>query len=169
MDIVKNLGGVNESLRYVFDDELWFRYLCNNGKQKIVFIERLIAHFRLHGNSKSLGEGYDEFKKEINAIYYEMGRQLKFPAYILNELEKRLLSFNYKSEDWDFTELEKDAFLAYFCNMHQYTFYKDFKYKEAVLSYNHQKMYYKFDKKSLFLFIKLFVIPRVILKKLRKQ
>ena len=49
-NIVKEFCGVNESLRYVFDDELWFRFLCKHGIKNIYLSEKRYAHFRLHGS-----------------------------------------------------------------------------------------------------------------------
>lgn len=169
MSIVKDLGGVNESLRYVFDDELWFRYLCKHGLQKVSFFDQLICHFRLHGNSKSIGEGFNEFGKEINTIYYEMARQLQFPDFLHEEIKKQAVSINYKSEVWNFNSLDEEAFLAYFCHKYQYTFYKDYKYAAAEEAYKLQKDYYPADGKSRMLYMKLFIIPWCILNKLRRK
>ena len=167
--VVKEFGGVNETLRYVFDDELWFKYLCKFGMGQIAFTDKLFVHFRLHGNSKSVGEGYAEFYKEITAIYYELAKQLKFPEFLQKAIKKDALSFKYQSSNWDFNKLEKEKFEAWFCNKYQYTFYKDFRYNEAVRAYKVQKHYYPPNRKSRMLYIKLFIVPRFILMILRKK
>ena len=70
--VIKQLGGVNETLRYVFDNELFMRYLCAFGQENIIFITSLIADFRQHGNSKSYGEGYEGFYYENNFQFCEI-------------------------------------------------------------------------------------------------
>lgn len=60
-DILQQLGVVIESLRYVFDNELWMRYLCQFGQKKVILIKDLLAQFRQHGGSKSFGEGFAAF------------------------------------------------------------------------------------------------------------
>lgn len=169
LDIVKELGGVNESLRYVFDDELWFKYLCKYGLKHINFINTLLVHFRLHSDSKSIGEGYKGFNEELYAIYFDLAKQLKFPDYIIDEIQKDIKFENYKTTHWNFNCIDDKAFLAYFCNKYQYTFYKDFKYAETKEAYKIQKKYFKQNRKSRLLFIKLFLIPGFILKLLRNR
>lgn len=169
MDIVKDLRGVNESLRYVFDDELWFRYLCKNGLQKVSLFDQLVCHFRLHGSSKSIAEGFEKFGEEISAIYYSIAQKLKLPSYIMDEMQKELKPNVYESFEWELEFIEKDIFLAYFCHIYQFTFYKDYNFTAAEESYKLQKAYYTIDGKSIMLYLKLFVIPRVILNKLRKK
>ena len=169
MDVVKRLGGVNETLRYVFDDELWFKYLCKFGLKHIDFTEQLLVQFRLHGSSKSVGEGYTKFNQEISEIYLEMGKQLNLPAEIIELMRKEAVTNRYKTNEWSFNHIEKETFLAYFCNKFQYIFYKDFKYSEAKKAFQAQKNYFKANNKSRTLYIKLYLIPRFVLKFLRKR
>ena len=71
-EIIQKLGGVNESLRYVFDNELWMRYLCHFGQANVVCMNETLAHFRQHGNSKSFGEGFNAFNKEQQNILQQL-------------------------------------------------------------------------------------------------
>jgi len=171
LSIVKDLGGVNESLRYVFDDELWFKYLCKYGLKKIAFVNQLIAHFRLHDNSKSVGEGFSEFWKELTNIYYEMAKQLKLPDFLINAIKKDTLLFKYQSINWNFFALEPDEFEAWFCNKYQYLYYKDFKYDEAINCFKKASKHklLKFEKKTIMLWIKLFMINRKLLNLIRNK
>ena len=40
-NILKELGGVNEILRYAFDDELWVRFFCKYGIKNIYLVKWL--------------------------------------------------------------------------------------------------------------------------------
>ncbi len=171
LEIVKELGGVNESLRYVFDDELWFKYLCKYGLDRIKFCDKLFVQFRLHGNSKSVGNGYSEFWKEITNIYYEIASQAKVRDFILSKIKTNTLLFKYKTALWDFSEFEKERFEAWFANKYQYLFYKDFMYKEAEYCIKLAIKYKTIDnfRKAIQLWLKLFFINRRILNWFRKQ
>lgn len=170
LDIVKELGGVNESLRYVFDDELWFRYLCKYGLKSITLIDSLLVHFRLHKQSKSVAEGFSLFNKELTNIYYEMSKMAKLPSFLIQYIKKGTLSFKYQSGVWDLTNLNIDQFEAWFCNIYQYLLYKDFKYEEARYCFNkaYTKNMIKLRKKAILLWLKLFFVNRKLLNYIRK-
>jgi glycosyltransferase involved in cell wall biosynthesis len=113
--VVKELGGVNESLRYVFDDELWFRFLCKHGIENIFLSDKRVAHFRLHGSSKSVGEGFDLFGKEINALYIDILSNASAPSWLFDCMQETNPSLKYISAGkWDISKLEKQKFIAAF-------------------------------------------------------
>lgn len=115
LPIVKELGGVNESLRYVFDDELWFRYLCKYGQEQIGFSSKRFAQFRLHGTSKSIGEGFELFNKEIQRLYIEIAKKLDAPTWMITKMNDQPITTTYSSNvDWEVSSLNKPAFLGYF-------------------------------------------------------
>ena len=114
-NIVKEFGGVNESLRYVFDDELWFRFLCKYGIENICLNDKRFAHFRLHGSSKSVGEGFTLFGKEINALYIDILTNAKAPIWLLDCMKETEPSAKYISAGkWEISKLEKQKFIAAF-------------------------------------------------------
>ena len=114
-NIVKELGGVNESLRYVFDDELWFRFLCKYGIENIFLSDKRFAHFRLHGSSKSVGEGFTLFGKEINALYIDILTNAQAPIWLLDCMKETEPSAKYISAGkWEISKLEKQKFIAAF-------------------------------------------------------
>ena len=114
-NIVKEFGGVNESLRYVFDDELWFRFLCKYGIENIYLTDKRFAHFRLHGSSKSVGEGFTLFGKEINALYIDILTNAQAPIWLLDCMKETEPSAKYKSAGkWEISKLEKQKFIAAF-------------------------------------------------------
>lgn len=111
--IVKSFGGVNESLRYVFDDELWFRYLCKYGNEDIGFTDKRLAEFRLHGDSKSVGEGFELFQKEIRALYLDIAKKCNAPAWLVKPISEEPISSKYESSgQWDISHLNSKRFLA---------------------------------------------------------
>ena len=71
LSVLHDLGGINTSLHYVMDLELWFRYLCSRGQDKIIFKDDLFAHFRIHGASKT-GAYEEMFRVEEKAIWFYM-------------------------------------------------------------------------------------------------
>ena len=114
-NIVKEFCGVNESLRYVFDDELWFRFLCKYGIENIYLTDKSFAHFRLHGSSKSVGEGFTLFGKEINALYIDILTNAQAPIWLLDCLKETEPSAKYISAGkWEISKLEKQKFIAAF-------------------------------------------------------
>lgn len=114
-NIVKEFGGVNESLRYVFDDELWFRFLCKYGIENIYLTDKRVAHFRLHGSSKSVGEGFTLFGKEINALYIDILTNAQAPIWLLDCMKETEPSAKYISAGkWEISKLEKQKFIAAF-------------------------------------------------------
>ena len=114
-NIVKEFGGVNESLRYVFDDELWFRFLCKYGIKNICLTDKRLAHFRLHGSSKSVGEGFTLFGKEINALYIEILTNAQAPIWLLDCMKETEPSAKYISVGkWEISKLVNQKFIAAF-------------------------------------------------------
>lgn len=131
MDVVKGLGGVNESLRYVFDDELWFRFLLKYGTQGIRMVEQRLANFRLHGSSKSVGEGFEEFYKELLNVHLFIAQQMDLPDHILKYLVQDQLIERYQSDKWDINIAEKTNFHNHFAHQYRFKLYKDHFYNDA--------------------------------------
>ena len=122
--VVKDFGGVNESLRYVFDDELWFRFLCKYGIEKVILSDARFAQFRLHGSSKSVGEGFALFGKEINALYIDVLKNINAPEWLLKCMNETDHSDKYiSSGKWDLTQLEAERFTAFFAAKYVNTLY----------------------------------------------
>ncbi len=170
LEKIKQLGGVNETLNYVFDDELWFRFLSKYGQKNIVFTDKIYAHFRLHETSKSVHDGFIKFITERNTVFVEMAKQLNFPDFLIKIIAKEKIVDYYKTGIWDFKYIDKETFQAWFCNKYQYTFYKNFKYKETeyCVRYLLRNKKAKFNKKFVSLFFKTIILNRKLLNKLRK-
>ncbi len=168
---VKELGGVNESLNYVFDDELWFKFLSKYGTENIIFTKKQLTQFRLHGNSKSVGDGFAEFYHELQNIWYEIAKQLQLKDFLCVSIQKELKTENYKSEKWIFDKIDKDKFESEICNIYIYTYYKNYRYKEVkycmskILKYNRKHI----NKNFITLVMKMYLIPKFMLKWIRTK
>ncbi|MBC7389867.1 MAG: hypothetical protein H7329_11685, partial [Opitutaceae bacterium] len=100
---------------YVFDDELWFRFMCKYGTENIVLSDFRVAHFRLHGASKSVGEGFDLFEKEISALYIDILANAGAPLWLLDCMQETNPSQKYvPAGSWDISKLERENFIAAF-------------------------------------------------------
>lgn len=131
MDVVKDFGGVNESLRYVFDDELWFRFLLKYGMEPVQWIDDRLAHFRLHGASKTIGVGLHAFYKELLNLHLFILRQTGMPQPIVQYLEKEQEGIRYQSPPWDIHFPAYPHFLAHYTVRYRHLLYKDKHYALA--------------------------------------
>lgn len=169
LSVVKDLGGINESLNYVFDDELWFRYLCKYGIRKVCFLNDLLAHFRQHEAAKSANISKGLFYHELFAVWYEIAKQLKLDDYLLKYMSKELVYEAYKTHNWDFSSLDKLNFAGVLSARYKYLLYKD-KYYEAARIGTIKSMKTPkevFSTKYISLFIKLFILRERLLNKIR--
>lgn len=158
MKAIKEIGRVNESLRYVFDDELWFRYLCRYGISGIGFSEKRFANFRLHGSSKSVGEGFDGFNKEIQAIYINMARNANAPDWLIDKMMENDFAHTYRQlGEWDLKNLDKKGFLASFAVRYINNLYLNGKKQEAreAMKMTIDNGYFKWNRMLTSLRIKL--------------
>ncbi|MFT3980983.1 MAG: glycosyltransferase family 2 protein [Ferruginibacter sp.] len=157
MEVVKALGGVNESLRYVFDDELWFRFLCRYGLDAVGFSDERFAEFRLHGSSKSVGEGFEYFGKEINALFADIAAGLPIPPALLKKIQATADAPQYISKGvWELQQLEADEFTGFFACRYANSFYLEGHHnmaKEAV-QLCRRSTYFKWNRMMLSLFLK---------------
>ena len=74
--VIRDLGGINSNLHYSMDLELWFKYLCSKGQSKIKLTDHLLAHFRIHDQSKT-GVDEQKFREEEKAVWYYLLTSLK--------------------------------------------------------------------------------------------
>ncbi len=151
MEAIRSLGTINPTLRYVFDDELWFRFLCKFGLESVGFTNELIAHFRLHQNSKSVGDGFYEFYKELLNLYLFVAREAGLSNPIISNLEKdQFINLYVSHNDWDFAFLERDKLYKLLADRFMFRLYKDQAYKDARVGLIHSFInndFKKLDKK----------------------
>ncbi len=58
MDIIKELGPLNNNLHYCMDLEWWVKYLFLHGHQHISFREDVLVNFREHKMSKTMSQSF---------------------------------------------------------------------------------------------------------------
>lgn len=131
MEVLRELGFLNPSLRYVFDGELWFRFLSKYGLQAVGYTDALVAHFRLHEKSKTVGEGFFEFYKEFLNIHLFLARELQLMPELINYLEKDQYLERYMPGNWDCSFLEKDEMESILAEKYKFLLYKDHQYEAA--------------------------------------
>lgn len=68
LSVVKDLGGINESLKYVMDWELWIKYVSRFGLNHIVLDRQVYVNFTIHGESKT-SSGFVNFLREQVRVY----------------------------------------------------------------------------------------------------
>ena len=169
MEVMRELGFLNPSLRYVFDGELWFRFLCKYGLKAFGYTDALIAHFRLHETSKSVGDGFFEFYKEFLNIHLFLAKQLQLMPVIINYLENDQYIERYVPGNWDYTFLEKEVLEYIFAEKYKFLLYKDHYYETARkgLSYYRKQPQQEKHLDHLKLSAKL-VLPDALIDMLRK-
>ena len=65
--VISTVGGINPSLHYLMDLELWIRYLLCYGLKGIVQSDNMLVNFRLHETSKTVSQ-QDGFVREGNML-----------------------------------------------------------------------------------------------------
>ncbi|MCU4175092.1 glycosyltransferase family 2 protein [Carboxylicivirga sp. N1Y90] len=80
MPCIRALKGVNTNYHYAMDLDMWNRFLFTYGQERVVKINKTIAIFRLHNNSKTSIESEKEasqFSSDINGMYYAYAKVIK--------------------------------------------------------------------------------------------
>jgi glycosyltransferase involved in cell wall biosynthesis len=113
-EIVRALGGIDRSLHYVMDWNLWVRYLARYGQQNVVRMDDLLAHFRHHAAAKT-STGSAGFYDEAKTVFQNLHLTLDAPApFLLPEAEA--------SSGWDRkpfeigSEFDRERYLGAFAD-----------------------------------------------------
>jgi hypothetical protein len=85
---------INEQFRYVMDVDLWYRYLLQNGQNRILLSESLLTYFRLHSASKSVAESAG-FDRELWKVYYNVLYNTEQPGVLLNFVSQAIPDFTH--------------------------------------------------------------------------
>lgn len=160
-NIVKSLGGVNKSLNYIFDNELWFRYLCKYGIENIGLSDKIFAHFRLHDSSKSVHDGYQLFEKESQAIWKWLAIKYNIPEKIKSLLNQEESSINYLSNQWEGTFFDVIQFENYLASKYMLPLCNlgENYYARNGFIYGIRKRKLKFSRLTVSVFFKIFIFP----------
>jgi len=161
MDVIKTLGGVNASLRYVFDNELWFRFLGKYGFSTIGITEKLLAEFRMHKDSKTVFEGYEKFNKESKEIFLFLAKKLDFDKDLIGFMEKEVSQPVYKSAGWDAPFINGSEIERYFAAQYMLTLMQQGNYREARLGwkFRFKQSFPAVNRMLVSNFVKLFLLP----------
>lgn len=82
------------SLKYVMDRQLWWSYLLKYGQDNILAVDDIFSNFRLHQQSKSIGEA-QHFEAEYDKLKLTLFRQLKGPELLEKQLQAGLMPLEY--------------------------------------------------------------------------
>jgi glycosyltransferase involved in cell wall biosynthesis len=135
LSIIKSLGGVNEQLHYVMDLDLWFRYLCSRGQDKILLVDDLFAYFRLHNQSKTVSV-LEGFRDEEKLLWHHLLMTLKIDQSI-SSFFKTSKSYN-NSIDWKYNAINKHRLISSLCRKHIFHFYQAKNFKAAKAAFINQ-------------------------------
>ncbi len=105
---IEQIGHLNENLHYVMDRDLWIRYLCRFGLAGIVKDEKLLVHFRLHNESKTVSLR-KKFNAESRNLYYTYSviyglkeyQKIFTDLFSVTELPLIYFSKDLQAEDWE--------------------------------------------------------------------
>lgn len=68
-DLVRRLGGLDPALHFVMDLELWYRFMFLTGGKGLRVIDRPLAEFRIHPESKT-GQARERFRHEQAGVLH---------------------------------------------------------------------------------------------------
>ncbi len=97
---LREIGKLNTHLDFVMDQDIWIRFLLKHGQHNIKIVNKLLAHFRVHKNSKSFKF---EFDKEQMMIFSSIARKcgmnshadLICEAYGIVDMKEYEILFNF--------------------------------------------------------------------------
>ncbi|MBK8551392.1 MAG: glycosyltransferase [Ignavibacteria bacterium] len=72
LNVFKNLGGLDERLEFVMDQDLWIKYLFKYGQDKIKILNKELTNFRVHTESKT---SQNDFIEEYYSIFYSISQK----------------------------------------------------------------------------------------------
>jgi hypothetical protein len=87
-EIFREMGGVDPLLHFVFDWDLWVRYLARYGQGKIVSMDHVLAYYRHHPDAKT-NTSSNKFYDEAKTVFHNLHLSLDAPGpFLLPEAEK---------------------------------------------------------------------------------
>ncbi len=129
--VVKELGGINTSLDYVMDLELWFRFLCKHGQSGVILLNDVLAHFRLHKSSKTF-EYQERFMIEGNGLFFYMLESLGASNGLKNYFPK---NEKYISQKWPYEAVNAKQFFKEISESYFYNFYNKGDYAASRIAF----------------------------------
>jgi hypothetical protein len=135
MDVVRTLGHLNENMHYCMDLEYWFRYLEKYGTNRFKYINKNLAFFRLHKQSKTVRER-NKFDLERLALQLSILKSINGDNWIASRLNKMIPSQSYY-RSWHFPQLNKHALAAHLTRDAVERFFEHMSFAEFL------KLYFK--------------------------
>lgn len=110
-EIVKQLGGLNESLHLCLDMDLWFRFLLKFGQNRIQTTNVVLSEFLIHEAGKSSSQA-ENMSAEKYGIYNALLSNFELPEVLSSFLSDYPIpdSVNYKPP----SDLDREELLANF-------------------------------------------------------
>ena len=137
LSVLRDLGAINSDLNYVMDLDLWFRYLASWGQHNILLSEDLLAHFRLHNQSKTV-QLQQKFREEEKLLWYHLLKQLRIGNHLLSFFQPL---GNYKeSIKWNCRAINKQKLINSLCRKYLFAFYKAENFGAARFAFQNQLM-----------------------------
>ena len=75
LDKILALGGLDSYFNYVMDQDIWIKFLLTFGDEHIKNIDDVLAHFRVHSDSKTDQHASNLFSVELYTIFYALAMQ----------------------------------------------------------------------------------------------
>ena len=131
LPVLRTLGKLNVSLNCVMDLELWFRYQCRYGQEKIRLTDKVLAHFRIHEQSKTQQFEF-AFRAEETAMWMHLLRQVNAPTSFMKYFKgKKNTCFN----NWSLQAINKDKLLNFLSEKHLFGFVKEKNFAAARFAF----------------------------------
>lgn len=135
LKIINQLGGLNNDFHFIMDLDVWFRYLAANGQKKILLINELLAHFRIHTHSKTV-QLQEKFREEEKLLWFHFLDQLSIMNPLINYFKSEK---NYSHDlKWDCNAVNKQKLIDSICKYYLFDFYKAKKWDAAKFSFLNQ-------------------------------
>lgn len=121
LQAIRKLGDINQQLHYVMDLDLWFRYLAANGQNRILLIDELLAHFRMHGKSKT-NLLQEKFRQEEKELWLHLLRQMKIDQTITSFFAEGTQTTRFGN--WNCKAVNKQRLTNHLCKKYLFRFYQ---------------------------------------------
>ena len=112
-ELVTGFGGINQQLHYTMDVDLWLKYLTSHGLDRIVLTDDLLAHFREHEESKTVGQ-LDSFYVDRRAIELSILKSIQAPKSLLKIAQQKTLNEKY-NYNWQNHHINREQYLELWC------------------------------------------------------
>jgi glycosyltransferase involved in cell wall biosynthesis len=164
---LKPLLPVNETLHYLMDTQLWVNYIMNNGISKVKKIDKVLAKFRLHKDSKTVGLS-EQFVKERWQLRWGILKEIDPEFHAFDNFLSRKASRTAKLElGLSREQVDKNSIKNLMAEELCYELYRDFSYHEVKELLRVSFKSGVVTRRLLKYFLLLWIIPRQILHLLR--